>query len=49
MAATDVAVGVNLDPMSYVYRTAAFIAVVVIVFGAMVALQRVLGVISYSP
>ena len=49
MAATDVAVGVNLDPLSYLCRAAAFIAVVVIVFGAMVALQRVLGVISYSP
>jgi hypothetical protein len=29
--------------MSYLSRTAVFIAVVVIVFGAMVALQRVLG------
>jgi hypothetical protein len=35
--------------MSYLSRIATFIAVVVLVFGSMVVLQKMLGVIAYAP
>src|ERR1700678_3715146 len=37
------------DVMSYLSRIATFIAVVVLVFGSMVVLQKMLGVIAYAP
>jgi hypothetical protein len=35
--------------MSYPFRIAVFIGVVALVFGSMVALQKMLGVIAYAP
>ena len=37
------------DVMSYPSRIAVFIVVVALVFGSMVALQKMLGVIAYAP
>ena len=37
------------DVMTYPSRIAVFIVVVALVFGSMVALQKMLGVIAYTP